>query len=218
MNKALVIITMLFALTPGLAQTNKPIFSSNTELKFPDFLKGVRYAEISLSITNQDKVDKQIEITPLYYVAQKYLGQLGFEYVALTSAEKIEMEVSVESYCQFTSVLFGGDIGKNYIQNMTLSFVSCNGDLFSFQSTQKFKYNRFADVEKKLIEDWKSLVKEKPKYNSINQLVLPSNPTTWSRQKAARYLEGNEALNPMEGIYERVRLSFEDIALSLIHI
>ena len=101
MKNILLLIVALFVVGDGFTQSKQPLFSSNSKLNFEEFLKGVKYAEIILNPTNQEQVDKQIEIAPLYYVAQKYLMQIGFEYVALTSADKLEMEVSVESYCQY---------------------------------------------------------------------------------------------------------------------
>ncbi|MDT8393229.1 MAG: hypothetical protein RQ761_05270 [Bacteroidales bacterium] len=196
----------------GYSQSQKPTFSSNPSLLFEKYISGVKYAEIGLNALNQEQVDKQTGIAGFYYLAQKYLLQMGFEYVALTSTEKTELDIAVKSYCEYSLVMFGGDINKNSISNMTISFVTCNGDIFSFTSVKKFKYGKFSDVEKKLLEDWQSIVKNKGTYKPSNQLRLPSNPTTWTKEKLiGYYAENKERLAPIEGIYERVRLSFEDI-------
>jgi len=196
----------------GFSQTQKPTFSSNPSLSFEKFISGVKYAEIGLNALNQEQVDKQTGIAGFYYLAQKYLQQMGFEYVALTSTEKTELDIAIKSYCEYTQVMFGGDINKNSISNMTIAFVSCNGDIFSFTSDKKFTYRRFTDVEKKLLEDWQSIVKTKGTYKRLNQLQLPSNPTSWTKEKLISYYTENKGkLSPIEGIYERVRLSFEDI-------
>lgn len=43
-------------------------------------------------------------------------------------------------------------------------------------------------------------------------LALPKNPTEWTRESITAYLDKNPArLDPLEGIYERVRLSLEDV-------
>ncbi len=208
------IITILAITTfilSGFSQNSKPSFSSNPSLSFDKFISGVKYAEIGLNALNQEQVDKQTGIAGFFYLAQRYLQQVGFEYVALTSTEKTELDIAVKSYCEYTQVMFGGDVNKNSISNMTISFISCNGDVFSFTSDKKFKYGKFKDVENKLVEDWKSIVKTKGTYKAPNQLRLPENPTNWTKEKLITYYnENKEKLVPTEGIYERVRLSFED--------
>ena len=203
------IIALIFS---GFSQNQKPSFSSNPSLTFDKFITGVKYADIGLNALNQEQVDKQTGIAGFYYLAQKYLQQMGFEYVALTSAEKTALDIEVKSYCEYTQVMFGGDISKNSISNMTISFISCNGDIFSFTSNKTFKYGKFADVEKKLVEDWQSIIKTKGTYTAANELQLLSNPTTWTKDKIIKYYAENKSkLTSIEGIYERVRLSFEDI-------
>ena len=131
---------------------------------------------------------------------------MGFEYVALTSTEKTKLDIEVNSYCEYTQVLIGGDINKNSISNMTISFISCKGDIFSFTSDKTFKYGKFTDVENKLVKDWQSIVKTKGTYKSSNQLRLPTNPTTWTKEKLITYCNENKGkLDPIEGIYERVQ-------------
>lgn len=196
----------------GFAQTQKPTFSSNPNMSFEKYISGIKYASIGLTPVNQEQVDKQTGIAGFYNLAQKYLLQMGFEFVALTSLEKTELEIEINSYCEYTMVMFGGDINKKSISNMTISFVSCNGDIFTFNSDKKFTYGKFSDVEKKLIEDWQSIVKTRGTYKVSNQLQLPANPSVWSKEKLISYYNKNkENLTPIEGIYERVRLSFEDI-------
>ena len=126
----------------GYSQNQKPIFSSNPSLSFDQYISGVKYAEIGLNSLNQEQVDNQTGIAGFYYLAQKYLQLLGFEYVALTSSEKTELDIAVNTYCEYTMVMFGGDINKNSISNMTISFVTCNGDVFSFTSDKKFNYSK----------------------------------------------------------------------------
>jgi len=197
----------------GIAQNQKPTFVSNSGLTFEKYILGVKYAEIGLNSLNQEQVDKQTGIAGFYYLAKKYLQDLGFEYVALTSSEKTELDISIRSYCDYVQVMFGGDINKNSISNMTITFVSCNGDIYSFTSDKKFNYGKFADVEKKLIEDWKSIVASKGIYKEENRLRLPSNPTAWNKDNMLKYYKDNKGkLAPIEGIYERVQLSFEDIS------
>ena len=210
------IITTVFLLSLtfqyGLTQNQKPSFASNPDLSFEKFISGVKYAEIGLNILDQEQVDNKTGIAGFYYVAQKYLNQIGFEYVALTSAEKSQLDISIRSYCEYTLVMFGGDINNKSISNMTISFISCNGDIFTFTSDKKYTYRKFTDVEKKLIEDWQSLVKLKKNYQMANQLKLPQNPTAWNKDKIMNYYSKNQGnLKQVEGVYERVRLSFEDI-------
>lgn len=197
----------------AFSQVSKPAFVSNSDLPFNKFISGVRYAEISLNAPNQELVDKQVGISAFYYLAKQYLQEIGFEYVALTSAEKVELEMSVGSYCEYTSVVFGGDIDQKSISNMSISFISCQGDFYSFQSTKKFTFGKFSDVGKKLVEDWKTIIPSKSSYNGHNQIRLATNMSTWSEASIKSYLTvKKEQLKPIEGIYERVRLSLEDNA------
>lgn len=139
-------VLLLISLIPVYSQ--QPGFSSNPDLSFKKFISGVKYAEIGLNAFTQEQVDKKEGIAPLYYTAQKYLQSIGFDYVALTSAEKTDLEISVRSYCEYTQVVFSGDIKKNSITGMTITFISCNGDIFSFTSDKVFNYRKFSDVEK----------------------------------------------------------------------
>lgn len=202
---------MIFMLT-AYGQNQQPSFSSNPSLPFDKFISGVKYAEIVMSDINQEQVDNKTGIAGFYFLAQKYLQEMGFEYVALTSSEKTKLNISIRSYCEYAQVMFGGDINKNAISNMNISFASCNGDIYSFTSDKKFNYGKFADVEKKLLKDWKSIINTKIAYQVSNQLQLPANPTKWTKENISQYLyEHKGKLDPIEGIYERVRLSFEDI-------
>ena len=213
MKRTIITLMAVFALIfSGYSQNQKPTIASNPSLSFEKYISGVKFAEIGLNTPNQEQVDNQTGIAGFYYLAQKYLQQIGFEYVALTSAEKTELDIGINSYCDYSLVMFGGDFSKNSISNMTISFISCNGDIFSFTSDKKFKYGKFADVEKKLIEDWQSIVNTKGTYKAANRLQLPSNPSMWTREKIITYFNKNKGkLDHIEGIYERVRLSFEDI-------
>jgi len=204
-------ILILFISIHVFSQNPKLIFQTDTNIPFDDYISGVKYADISLNADLQVQVDNKTGIAPFFYLAQKYLQQIGFEYIALTSDEKSHLETSVESYCQATSVAFGGNIDKKSMSDLTISFITCNGDVYSFKSDKKFSYNRFSDIEKKLTDEWKSMVNVKT-YNSSNQLKLPSSPTKWNRKKVTDYLSVSTELKPIEGIYERVRLSMEDLS------
>ncbi|NPD47070.1 MULTISPECIES: hypothetical protein [unclassified Lentimicrobium] len=209
----LLLIAMSTFIFSGYCQNQKLTFSSNPSLSFEKYISGVKYAEIGLNPFNQEQVDNKTGIAGFYYLAKKYLQQMGFEYVALTSKEKTELSIAIKSYCEYSLVMFGGEINKNSVSDMTISFISCNGDVFSFTSDKTFKYGKFTHVENKLVEDWKSIVKSKGIYKASNQLQLPSNPTIWTREKLNLYFAENKGnLDPMEGIYERVRLSFEDLS------
>lgn len=213
MKKLILLIFALFFVTVTVAQVQKPNFISNGNLSFEKFLSGVKYAEIGLNLLNQEQIDKQTGIAGFYNLAQKYLYDIGFEYVALTSVEKAELEISLQSYCDYTQVIFGGDITKNAISNTTITFVSCNGDVYSFTSNRKFTYRKLKEMEKNMMEEWKSILPSKMKYNARNRLELPSNPTSWTREKIIDYLNRyKNKLDPIEGIYDRVRLSFEEIS------
>lgn len=212
MKKQIIAFFAMIMMMTAYGQNQQPSFSSNPSLSFDKFISGVKYAEIGLSDINQEQVDNQTGIAGFYFLAQKYLQEMGFEYVALTSSEKTKLDISIRSYCEYTQVMFGGDINKNSISNMNISFVSCNGDIYSFTSDKKFNYGKFADVEKKLMKDWRSVVNNKIAYQVSNQLQLPANPTQWTKEKLSQYfIENKTKLDPIEGIYERVRLSFEDI-------
>ena len=103
------------------AQKQPPSFMSNSNLPFDKYISGVKYAVIGLNALNQEEVDKHSGIAGFYRVAQKYLYEIGFEYVALTSSEKTELEISLKSYCEYTQVIFGGNVNNKSISDMTIS-------------------------------------------------------------------------------------------------
>ncbi len=110
------VIISLYFFQISSAQKQTPTFVSNSEMSFEKFISGVKYAEIGLNALNQEQVDKQTGIAGFYYLAQKYLQDIGFEFVALTSSEKTELEISINSYCDYVQVMFSGDISKNLYQ------------------------------------------------------------------------------------------------------
>ena len=113
---------------------------SNPNLNFQDFLKGVKYAFVALDDQEQAKVDELNYSSPyIYYTLEKYLVEIGFEYVFLTSKDKNIMN-SLLSLCEVTNIEMYWNITQNLeLSEVSLIFTSCNRDEFNLRSSNKIE-------------------------------------------------------------------------------
>lgn len=187
----------------------KPTFQTNPSLNFTSYLSGVKYAEIVCPPEFQDQVDNGKGVAGFYQLAKSYLQSIGISNVVLTTQEKLQAENNVKSYCEKVSVLFSGDISKNRIGNLSVTYVTCQNDIFLFQSNQVFSYKGLIGAQPKIMAVWKSLYAYKVSYDSSAQLNIASNHTEWTESNVRNYIVNTKTDN-IEGIYERIRINPED--------
>ena len=184
---------------------------SNPNLNFQDFLKGVKYAFVALDDQEQAKVDELNYSSPyIYYTLEKYLVEIGFEYVFLTSKDKNIMN-SLLSLCEVTNIEMYWNITQNLeLSEVSLIFTSCNRDEFNLRSSNKIENKNQDEALINLKKELYSLLNQKPTFIDEYKLKLQSEMTKWNELSIRNYLD-NSKIAELEGIYETVRNSDDDV-------
>jgi S1-C subfamily serine protease len=175
------LVTFFVILTAfTLSAQNKPSFQSNPSLKIDNFLSGVQFANISYPDEIQKDIDAGVGNSLVYEYGKKYL-LLGIPYLALTSEEKSQLLNSSKSNCNITDVIISGEIDNKTIRHIGITFITCRGDLFQFQSTGSFQITSLKKAEVKFTDDFNKFYSVKCNYDPIKRLKLPNHKTDWTQ-------------------------------------
>ena len=180
-----------------------PNEQSNPNLDFYDFIKGVKHANIIINKDFQNSIDNGDETAlKLGTIYRKYLHNLGFNYVALTTDEKDEL-FKVESLCDLATFSFYFNSSNNFIKDILFDIRSCNGDVYRFTSTKSYRdgrnwENNYYSVLTSLF--WHNI----PRNDEFRQ-KLPAQMTDWEEEKLKIHLDENGSIG-IEGIYEKMKL------------
>lgn len=197
------LLPFLFVLTTsltGFCQNNKPNYQSNYNLDFSNFLSGVRYAYLALS----DKEVTYITNNPTGGNAQAiagildYLKEIGFSAVNWGTVANSPQNLS--SICDLVLVNPSWSYKNSRYTDITLTFVSCNGDIFKFISEQNIFVTELY-VRKAFYNKCLKMYSYKKETASSQKLILPSEMTEWNEQKLKSHFQDSGA-DPIEGIYE----------------
>jgi S1-C subfamily serine protease len=198
-----VLICFAFILITAISsgQTNQPNFQSDKSIEFSKFLSGVKYAYISQTDEGIKFIKENPNGANAYAILGliTYLKDLGFEQVEWGYAANAPNDFP--SLCDQVIVIPNWDY-KNYtFFNITLNFISCKREIFTFNSSRNIRitgltrsttfYNTFFDMYNI----------KKGEYNLSNRRVLGSETTEWSEDSLKNHLKINGA-DPIEGIYE----------------
>lgn len=183
---------------------------SNPKLNFQDFLKGVKYAQIYLDEETQKKIDELNYSSPhIYFSFEKYLLDIGFEYVFLTSEDKNTI-TNAPSYCEFADVELRWGMAKDLtLSEVTIVFSNCQGDYFVLQSPHQVANENYEEALSNVTKEFYYLLNYKPPYNENYELKLPNEMTEWTELSIKNYLN-NARITALEGIYEGVRSPDDD--------
>lgn len=207
--KKIILLTWFVSTIFSYSQNIKE--QSNPNLNFQDFLKGVKYAFINLDDEEQAKIDELNYSSPYtYYTLEKYLLDIGFEYVYLTSEDKNSFS-NVPSMCETAFVELYFSVTQSLeLSEVSLIFRSCRGDYFDLESTNKFENKDQGEALSNLLNEFYSLLSRKPAFVEDYRLILPSEMTQWNELSIRNYLDNNK-IAEIEGIYEALRSPGDDI-------
>lgn len=199
--KLLFFFLLIITLCEG--QTFKPSSQSNSSLDFSIFLSGVKQAYILLDETNAKNITNKPTslntqaITGVY----NYLKELGFNNIKYGTVEQIP---DGESLCDQVIVAPSWFYQNNLFTNITLSFVSCNDDIFTFKAPNNI---RVTDYSNMITSFHNTFIKmygyKKGGYSSWNRLSLPSTMTDWTEDNLKKHFKNN-GTDDIEGIYESI--------------
>lgn len=199
MKKLYPIVGLLFCCILSFAQGQQ---QSTSQMKFPDFLSGVKYAYIEFSEKDQQRIDQQ-DGGILIDHFKSYLEGIGFNEVAATSSEKESMLSSVPSLCEMAKVRLSFKPIKGYFTDHLLEFYSCLGHTFTF--TSPAVVNNDAELLANLGGVWNQMYGERIGYENRFSLKLPTRSTNYTKENI-EILFSQRAADALEGIYEKVML------------
>ncbi|MEZ4887677.1 MAG: serine protease [Chitinophagales bacterium] len=199
MKKVYPIVGLLFCCLLSFAQSQQP---SAPQMKFSDFLSGVRYAYIEFNEKDQQRVDQQ-DGGILIDHFKTYLESIGFEKVAATSVEKEEMFSTVPSLCEMAKVRLNFKPVKGSFTDHFIEFQSCIGHIFNF--TSPAVVNNDAELLSNLGIVWNQMYGKPMGYEERFRLSFATHATNYTKQNIET-LFNNRTADELEGIYEKVML------------
>jgi S1-C subfamily serine protease len=200
----LIVISSILLPFCVFSQHVKPYYQSNTLLEFDSFLSGVKNAYL---VPNNMDVKTTIS-NPLYIKAilggLNYLKKIGFENVEWGG---LDHSPRVSSLCDVAIVSIAWKIKDDVFTDITLSFISCNNDTFTFLS----KYNAWIglDMTSAFYDRCFEMYPHSKNYLKDQRLKLTSDLTYWSEEKLLKFLD-NKGTDKNEGVYECMSESQEN--------
>ena len=180
-----------------------PTSQSNPDLDFYDFIKGVKHINIVFNENIQKSIDDGDEFAvKLGNMLRKYLHNIGFNYVAITSDEREKVN-QTESVCDVALFYSSFNLSNNYIKDIYFDFVSCVGDAYRFTSTKSFRDG--GNWEKNYYSILTSMFWHSVPKNDDFRRKLPEQMTEWNEEKLKSYFDANGSIG-LEGIYEKMKL------------
>lgn len=179
-------------------QTN---YQSNNYIYFPDFLSGVKFAYVALS--DDDVAD--ITAGQLSGNAQAILGiidyleDIGFSNVQWGPFGNPPQYSS--SICDLVIVAPSWGYVNSTYTDITLNFISCNGDVFRFVSEKNIWVTGYTDISTAFHNKCMAMYGYKKNYYSDQRLNLTTEMTEWTESTLKTHFQKN-GVDPIEGIYE----------------
>jgi S1-C subfamily serine protease len=198
------ILLFAFILTNTLCvfgQEFKPTYQSNYSLDFSNFLSGVKYAYLGMDekyvtyITNNPSSGNAQAIVGVL----DYLKEIGFpdaKWGTLANAPQ-----NFFSLCDLVKVSVSWGYERNTFTDITMTFVSCNGDIFKFVSEKNIGVTGYTDTRTAFYKKCLKMYGYKKNSSSYQRLKLSSEMTEWTEQKLKIHFQ-NSGADPVEGIYE----------------
>jgi S1-C subfamily serine protease len=181
----------------------KPTKQNNDTLDFYDFIKGVDYVIINYSEEGRDKIDKGDEAaTSLTKVFKRYLGDIGFSRIIVTKNDVDQFIGFSPSICNAALFRCSFNFDGSRFSNILMSFASCRGDYFTFESAASFPDN--ANYESNLYNALKDMFWSNIARDESYKLKIEGEMTNWNENKLREYYDSSGAVN-LEGIYEKMR-------------
>lgn len=202
MKKYKLIILLLTVTSLCYGQAFKPSNQDNTSLDFNNFLSGVKYAYIGIDDENFQYLKEYPRCSNANAILGliKYLEYIGFENVNWGAGSSIPQ--NYPSICDLVIVSPAWTIEDYTYKNVTLTFFSCNGDNFSFESSKKIRIDGYTNIETSFFNLFlKMYGYKKNPYSENQRLSIENELTNWSEEKLKIHFKEKGA-DPLEGIYE----------------
>lgn len=204
MRKKILLIAILLTNTFSVfCQEFKPTYQSNYSLDFSNFLSGVKYAYLAMDerdanyiIDNPSSDNAQAIVGVL-----DYLKEIGFSDTKWgTFADSPQ---NFHSLCDLVRVEVSWRYENSNFINITMTFRSCNNDIFRFVSEKNIWITGHTDIRSVFYNKCLKMYGYKKNSSSHQRLKLPSEMTEWTEQKLKSHFQSSGA-DPVEGIYESI--------------
>lgn len=197
-------LLFFFVLFAGLCngQDYKPSYQSNYSLDFSRFLSGVRYAYIMLDDKDAQYIVDNPSSGNVYAISGliSYLKAIGFEDVKW--GIRANTPQNFASVCDQVIVSTSWGYQNSTFTDITMSFISCKGDIFTFKASKNIRVTGYTNVSTSFHNTYMKMYGyNKDSYSSYNRLSLSSEMTEWTEEKLKSHLKDKGA-DPIEGIYE----------------
>ncbi len=200
-NRLLLIAFLLIGVINAFCQEFKPTYQSNQNLDFTRFLSGVKNAYLGMD----ERDVRFIKDNPTSPKAQAYLGVLDYlfeiGFIDTKWGSYTTEPQNLESLCDLVKVSALWGYNNNTFTNLTLTFVSCNNDIFKFDSETNISINGYTNIRTAFYNKCLKMYGYKKNSDIYQRLKLPSELSGWTEQKLKDYFKSNGA-DAFEGIYE----------------
>jgi S1-C subfamily serine protease len=200
-NKFLLIAFLLVNAPNVFCQNFKPTYQSNYSLDFSNFLSGVKYAYLVVDekdvnfITNNPSGGNALALLGVL----DYLKEIGFSDVNWGTPANTPQNFT--SLCDLVRVSVSWGYENSTFTDITMTFVSCNNDIFKFTSEKNIWVTGYTDIKTAFYNKCLKMYGYKKNNSPYQRLKLPSEMTEWTEQKLKSHFLKNGA-DPVEGIYE----------------
>ncbi len=198
-NRLLLIAFLLIGVINAFCQEFKPTYQSNQNLDFTRFLSGVKNAYLGMD----ERDVRFIKDNPTSPKAQAYLGVLDYlfeiGFIDTKWGSYTTEPQNLESLCDLVKVSALWGYNNNTFTNLTLTFVSCNNDIFKFDSETNISINGYTNIRTAFYNKCLKMYGYKKNSDIYQRLKLPSELSGWTEQKLKDYFKSNGA-DAFEGI------------------
>lgn len=209
MNKVLALFFFsLVGLSVNGQQFSQPTSQSDAALKFSDFISGTKYAEVYTSPEQEQFMILNPGAGSIYQGVAKYLATWHFKDVGFSAKFR---GIELPSLCDKVTVVVEYDLSGNLINELTITFISCDQQWWQFKNTTPFIGTSMDRVYNKLkrINGYVS-----PVYSKYLRRELPFTKTSWTEYQIKEHFKKYGA-DQIEGIYERTNAGIisDDISM-----
>lgn len=192
---------LLFCCSNAYSQNAKPYYQSHDSLDFTKYLSGVKSAYL---VVNDDYAS-YVKHNPEGVHALALLGMLDYlKAIGFPNASwgtHHNTPLLTPSVCDLVKVIMNWGYTEDIINDISMSFISCNSDTFQFVAEKVIWNNPLTYYRKAFYRSFLSAYGYKRNINPKNRLKLPVEMTEWNEEKLKAHFLAN-GIDRFEGIYE----------------
>ncbi len=192
----------MFVSTIVYGQDFKPSYQSNYEIDFNLFLRGVKYAYVSLDDKDAQYIVDNPSSGDTYAISGllSYLKTIGFEDVTWGTSANIP--TNFPSFCELVIVSPSWSYENSTFTDIKLNFYSCKGDIFTFNAKKNIWVNGYTNISTSFHNTFMKMYGyKKNTYSFDYRLTLNGEMTEWTEDNLKMHFKEKGA-DPFEGIYE----------------